>query len=151
MQRSVTLIPRGRGAQVTYTEGLRSITGHQQPVDDDEVAMVSMGSVKDWRAGHAWAMDRRSQILRYVAEELIRRQTASCSAEIDEVSGQILLRRIPAEPLFDGSPDFIPAGRFGDRRARLGLLALSAVLAFGAGVWIKSCVSAVPPDSVRTP
>lgn len=142
MQRSVTLIERGREGQVLYTEGLRSITGSQEFGGGDVVAIVSMGSEKDWRHSHGWALVRRSQILRYIAEEVIRQRAPSCAAEIDESSGDILLRRT-TDGLTPKAADVSWVRSLGDLRGRLALLGLAAVAAFAAGALIKTCVFSV--------
>ncbi len=77
MDRIVTLTQHGRESQVTYSEGPRTITGYQEFGGAAVVAIVSMGSADVWRVRHPWAVERRTQILRYVADELIRQQAPS--------------------------------------------------------------------------
>jgi hypothetical protein len=96
MTRSVSLSQRGREGQVTYREGLRFITGYQEFGGGDVVAIVSMGNAAEWQAHHAWALEQRPQILRYIADEVIRQAAPSCVAEIDEVRGDILVRETSA-------------------------------------------------------
>lgn len=93
MMRSVSISQRGREGQVTYRDGLRFITGYQEFGGGDVVAIVSMGNVSDWRKQHAWALDRRAEILRYIADEVIRQAAPSCVAEVDEERGDILVRQ----------------------------------------------------------
>jgi hypothetical protein len=92
MNKSVTVTERGREGEVTYREDSRTITGYQEFGGGDVVAIVSMGSADDWRARHPWAVERRAQILRFIADEVIRQKAPSCSAEIDESRGDIVLR-----------------------------------------------------------
>jgi hypothetical protein len=88
----VTITERGREGHITYREGLREVSGYHEFGGGDVVAIVSMGSVDEWRARHGWAVDRRAEILRHVAAEVIRQRAPSCSAQIDEARGDILLR-----------------------------------------------------------
>jgi len=94
----VTITQQGREGHVTYREGLRTIVGYQEFGGADVVAIVSMGSAIDWRARQPWAVDRRAEILRCVAAEVIRQMAPPCSAEIDDASGAIVLRSAGASP-----------------------------------------------------
>jgi len=156
LHRTVTISERGREGHVTYTEGGNAITGYQEFGGGDVVAIVSMGSAKEWGAHHPWAVDRRAQILRYVADELIRQKAPTCSAEVDESRGDILLRssgaaassmriagRASAQPSspFDlsrgsGSADVSWVRRYGEIKAKFGVFVLVVVLALCAVLWI---------------
>ena len=63
----VSVVQHGRDGHVTYHDGAHSITGYQEFGGGDVVAIVSMGSDDDWRVRHGWAIDRRADILRFVA------------------------------------------------------------------------------------
>lgn len=154
MNRSVTITDRGREGEVTYHDGARAITGYQELGGADAVAVVSMGSVEDWRARHEWAVDRRAQILRYVADEVIRQKARGCSAEINEASGAIVLRKAGAAGLLRGALlSGAPAGtstaadaswvfRFSRLKAQFATIVLVIALIVGAAVWIKTRILA---------
>lgn len=91
MRAHVTIVETGREGQVIYTEGFRHVSGYWEFGGGDVVAIVGMGSVEDWRAHHPWALERRAQILRFVADEVLRQRAPRCVASIDEASGDIRL------------------------------------------------------------
>lgn len=140
MARTVTVTQHGREGQVTYRDGLRTIVGYQEFGGADVVAIVSMGSPNDWRARHAWAVDQRATILRFIADELIRQWAPSCAAEIDEARGDILLRGSAA--VATGAAATTPAAdaawvrRHGELKARLAVIALIVALFFAAVMWV---------------
>lgn len=88
----VTIVEEGREGRVEYGDGLRTISGYWQFGGDDIVTIISMGSLEDWQRSHDWAVAKRAEILRFVADEVIRLRAPSCTAEIDAQSGDILLR-----------------------------------------------------------
>lgn len=163
MFRSVRVNQHGRDGEVIYTENRRSIDGYREFGGGDVVAIVSMGSIDDWRAHHAWALERRGEILRYVADELIRRHAPSCVADIDAASGVILLRQRTAAAPAAGestaptrttsspqsssptSGDAAWVRRYGELKGRLGAIGLIVVLVFGALLWFKTRVLVVQP------
>lgn len=89
----VTITEEGRSGSVRYDEDGRSISGWWEFAGGDAIAMVSMGATDEWVRVHAWALERRSAILRYVAEEVIRQKATGCKADIDEAGGWIEIRR----------------------------------------------------------
>jgi hypothetical protein len=89
MGRRVTIVEQGRTGHVTYQEDQHAITGYWEFGGGDVVAIVAMGSAEEWRARHPWARDRRAEILRVIAGEVIRQRAPSCVASIDEASGAI--------------------------------------------------------------
>jgi hypothetical protein len=157
MKPNVTITESGRESSITYSEGSRAITGYQEFGGADVVAIVSMGSIDDWRARHAWAVDRRAQILRYVADEVIRQKAPGCSAEINDANGDIVLRKAgmgAVGALRVAAPSGVTTAtavrdnaswvfRFSWLRAMFALVVLAIVSIIGAGVWIKNRVLAV--------
>lgn len=91
---AVTFLDGSRTGRVTYVDGRSTITGYVELGGNDVVAILSMGSAKEWCKHHGWALERRSMILRVVADEAIRQRSPGCVAEIDETSGDILLRAV---------------------------------------------------------
>ena len=92
MSPRVSVVQHGRDGHVTYHEGANAITGYFEFGGGDVVAIVSMGSDAGWRAHHGWAIDRRGEVLRFVAAELIRHKAPDCQATIDDASGDIVFR-----------------------------------------------------------
>jgi len=84
----------GRDGSVRYTEGLlRVIDGHFEIGGGSVLAIISFGSQEEWRAAQPWAVDRRAEILGFIAADLIRQQAPNCAPDIDEATGVILLRQ----------------------------------------------------------
>lgn len=89
----VTITEEGRSGSVTYEEQGRSISGWWEFAGGDAIAIVCMGGAEEWNARHAWAVDRRTAILRLIADAVIRQKAGGCSAEIEEEGGWITIRR----------------------------------------------------------
>jgi len=155
----VSVVQHGRDGHVTYHDGANTITGYQEFGGGDVVAIVSMGSDDDWRVRHGWAIDRRADILRFVATELIRQKAPDCHATIDHASGDIVFRAGgPSAGLVTTAhapPAAGPGTRIEDSsawvrryyafRGRLGALALIAVALVGAALWVKTRVLVTQP------
>lgn len=142
MARRVTIIEHGRDGYVVYAGGLGAIKGYWAFGGDDVVTIVSMGSREDWRRAHAWAEDQRAEILRFVADETIRQRAPGCAAEIDEETGNILLRQTADSTKFVAAKS--PANhakaanfvrRYGDLRAMAALIVLGIVSVAGVLMW----------------
>jgi hypothetical protein len=138
---SVIITENGRSGRAQYREDARTIDGYFEFGGGDVVAIVSMGSREDWRRSHAWAMDRRAVILQFVADEVVRQRAPACTAEIDEQSGDILLRQAAAQ----SSPAPLPTAegraarfvhRFRDVKAMFGMGVLVVALLIGGLVWL---------------
>ncbi len=89
----VTITEEGRSGSVVYEEEGQRIGGWWEFAGGDAIAIVNMGSAEEWRHGQAWAVERRSGILRFVAAEVVRQKAGGCRAEIDEPNGWITIRR----------------------------------------------------------
>jgi hypothetical protein len=152
MNRSVTFIQQGREGQAIYSEGPHSIAGYQEFGGGDVVAILSMGTVDDWRTRHAWAVERRAEILHFVADEAIRQKAPGCTAEIDEQGGNILLRSkkaggaLPAAAAGSrGESQSAWVFRLGELRSKFALVVLVAVLGLAAAAWVAKKVLMVQP------
>ncbi|MFO1054705.1 MAG: hypothetical protein U1F36_20985 [Planctomycetota bacterium] len=153
MQRNVSIRQSGRDGQVTYTEAEGAITGHWEFGGGDVTAIVSMGSEAEWRTRHRWAVARRAEILRFVAEEVCRQKAPGHRAEIDESSGAICLRpggdglgRLSATPLPQGGePAHAWVSRYASLRARFAMiLTIGALLVVGL-IWLKNRMFSIVP------
>ena len=157
MKRSVTIIEHGRDGSVRYSDGLRSIEGYWEFGGNDVVTIVSMGTHDEWLRDHAWAVPQRDDILRLVADEVIRQRAPTCVAEIDDLRGYILLRvsadkdraaRASARP--SAAPDAATyVRRYGDLKSMLAFGVLVIVLVLGAIAWLgRSALSVAPASGV---
>lgn len=139
MTRRVEITSDGRDGRVLYRDGARVINGYWEFGGGDVVTIVSMGTADEWRAGPSWALGERAAILQFVADEVIRQRAPSCSAEIDDAGGVILLRQIPGRtppPPHANRPKaraFLE--RYRDIRAKFAVGVLVATLIVGALMW----------------
>lgn len=95
MERNVSITGSGRSGQVVYREAAGELSFYWEFGGGDVVASVQVGTETEWRTKHLWAAERRSEILRFLAAELVRQKAPSCRAEIDERRGWINLRQPP--------------------------------------------------------
>jgi hypothetical protein len=135
MLRTVSIADHGREGCVTYIEGLHSLSGYQEFGGADVVAIVAMGDAGEWRTHHAWAADRRAEILRFIADELIRQRASACTADIDDERGDIVLRK-SATGATATSADAAWVFRYGERKAKFALIVLAIVALVAAFAWI---------------
>lgn len=123
-----------------YADGLHTISGTWEFGGNDVVAIVSMGSSEDWQRSHAWAVNERAKILRFVADEVIRQKAASCAATIDEQSGSITLRQRPGASTPTPSTRQAQAATFvnslRDLKTMLATIVLVALVVIGVVVWL---------------
>ena len=157
MPPTVTITEHGRDGHVAYSEGLlHSINGYWEFGGNDVVAIVSMGSLEEWQRHQAWAVERRASILRFVAQEVIRQRAPTCTPDIDEEMGVILLKGTTAGPqasarvlqVGDGSSSakalaFVQ--RYKKLRAMFVIGVLAVALVGGAIWWLGRNVLAVAP------
>lgn len=152
---SVTIIEQGREGRVEYGEGLHTISGYWGFGGGNVVAVVSMGSQEDWQRSNGWALEKRASILRFVADEVVRRRAPTCTAEIDEKSGDIMLRE--GRPGTSPAPAAAPssnqakaaafAHKYRDVRATFAIGALVLVLIVGGLVWLGQKATTVTAAS----
>ncbi len=150
MFRSVSISSSGRSGSVTYREGVQHIDCYWEfGGAEDVVAIVQCGTVEEW-SRYPWALDRRDEILGFIAREVIRQQAPTCVADIDGHTGDILLRQTA------GRAKTRPARaadttswirRLSRLRARLGLGVLLVALAVVGGVWFRRAVMIDPGKS----
>jgi hypothetical protein len=172
MTPQVSIDTRGRAGTVTYREAGNELVCHWE-FGGDVVAIVQCGDGDRWRA-YPWALPRRTAILRFVADEVVRQQAPTCRAEIDLVSGDILLHQQGSggqaaapwsRPLPAIGQTVTPAPsseaawvfRLSTLRMKFGLFLLLGSLVAGALMWIKQTVFSIDPGkgtpigaSVRT-
>ena len=90
--RRVDITQNGPTGSVVYREPAGSLSFYWEFGGGDVVAIVQ---VDDRTAlNTSWIADRRADILRFVADEVIRQKAPKCRAEINETAGEILLRQV---------------------------------------------------------
>jgi hypothetical protein len=91
---SVSFGERGRDGYVYYSEFVvRAMSFYWEFGGGDTVAIVSYGSVEEWKKEYPWAVERRPEILDRVAKEVIRQRAPGCRAVIDEKSNCIYIKQ----------------------------------------------------------
>lgn len=148
MAGKVTIIGNGRDGRVRYQEGANTIDGYWEFGGNEVVTIVSMGEREEWRGRHPWALDRRADILRFVADEVIRLRAPTCTATIDEESGTILVRA-PGGGTYTAPRAEAKAAAFVKRystiKAMVGIGVLLLLLVAGAVLWVGKKVLTVAP------
>lgn len=160
----MTISESGRSGIVQYREPGGELAFHWEFGGGDVVAIVQCGDHGRWEA-YPWAIARRPEILGFVAREVVRQKAPGCRAEIDERTGDILLRSSGAPP---PPPANVPiptprikaeafVRRYTNLKAMLGLGVLVIALIVAAIVWtgkkviMVNAVHGVPlGDVVRT-
>ncbi len=89
MEQKVTITESGRSGAVIYHGSGGQISGWWEFAGGNTLAIVGMGGLSEWEHGHTWAVDRRSEILRFVAEEVVRQKAGGRRYTLDEDSGFI--------------------------------------------------------------
>lgn len=152
MRRNVTIVENGRSGDVHYSEGFHSIRGYWELGGGDVVTIVSMGTREEWQLSQAWAVEQRASVLRFVADEVIRQRAPSCTAEIDEERGTILIRQGAPVPITAPSPQakaqtFVR--RYYKLKAMAGIGVLLLALIIGGVIWVgKKALSVAPASGV---
>ena len=86
---SVGISEQGRYGSVTYRDPAGSLSFYWEFGGGTTVASITVGDEAEWREKHPWAAGRRAEILRRVADEVIRQKAPSSRAEIDDQRGFI--------------------------------------------------------------
>jgi hypothetical protein len=84
----------GRCGAIAYHEPTGSLTFYSELGSSDSVALIWGESADHWHACHPWAADRRRDILKRVAEEVVRQKAPNCPADIQEPQGLIHIREL---------------------------------------------------------
>src|SRR5689334_16023721 len=93
MQRSVAITENGRSGHVHYREPAGELSFYWEFGGGEVVAIVQAASLEEWHKAAPWAVERRAEILRFVAAEVLRQRAPTCHADIDERAGRIYLRQ----------------------------------------------------------
>ncbi|MBK8340865.1 MAG: hypothetical protein IPK99_13105 [Flavobacteriales bacterium] len=153
--RNVVITENGRSGSVTYREPAGSLAFYWEFGGGDVVTIIQVHDAA-WKAQPAWLIGRQAEILRFVADEVIRRKAPGCRAEINQATGEILLRQVGPPPVHvEADVSFVR--RLSRVKAALGIIVLILALIFGGVMWFKNKVLVIDPgkgtavgSSVRT-
>jgi len=70
----VVIADKGRCGTIEYREDSGSVPFYWEFGGGGKVAIISGPKPAEWDLSHSWARERRTQIMRRVAETVIRRQ-----------------------------------------------------------------------------
>jgi hypothetical protein len=104
MPRNVSISDHGRSGFVVYRDHSGSLDFHWDFGGGDEVVTLRVTDPAAWANGSAWPIDRRPELLRFVAAEVIRQKAPTCRAEIDEAAGVLHLRQAAPMPVRPSPP-----------------------------------------------
>ena len=76
--------PSGRDGYVFYYEGSQELPFYWEYGGGNVVVIARFDEPDKFAVRYPWAAGRRREILERLAQELIRQQAPSCTAEIDE-------------------------------------------------------------------
>ena len=71
---SVGIEETGRNGSVTYRDAAGSLSFYWEFGGGDTVATLEVGTESEWRSRPPWAAARRTEILRRIADEVIRQK-----------------------------------------------------------------------------
>lgn len=162
----VTIRENGRSGTVHYRGAGGELDFWWEFGGGDTVAILHVGTAGEWAMQHPWALPHRDEILRRVADEVIRQRAPTCVAAVDDEGFMTLRTRGAREDAADasaiGDASSAPAGpaarhmtlseRRGNLAGRLGLavFAVAGLLALGRSAFtIRTTGSPVGP-SLRT-
>jgi hypothetical protein len=155
--RKLTVSATGRSGTATYSDPDGELSCYWELGGNDVVTIVQAGSQDHWRSHYPWAYRRRSEILSFIAAEACRQMAPQARTEINERSGEILLRQDPATV----RPVVVPQNawyyRLRDLKMKLALWVLAGALVFVALAGVKAMFFEIDPSpgtpqglSVRT-
>jgi len=152
MSAQVTIQDHGRSGAVTYQDEVGRLQFHSEVGGGDVVAIVQCGDAKRWEA-HPWARARRAEILRFVADEVIRQKAPGCTAAIDVGSGDIVLRKSQPSIARRAAPaaavrtadDVAWYYRFRAMQMKFAIAATIVSLIFAGALWLMKMVLEIDP------
>ena len=150
MTGKVEITSEGRSGTASYREPAGSVDCYWELGGNEILAIVNGGSVEEWRKNHAWALPRRLEILRFIADEMIRQEAPGCLASIDGTSGTILLKSTKGAARQRPSmaqKDSAWVVRYRQLRTKLALFVLAGTVLFGGAAWVKTRLFVIDPGS----
>lgn len=155
--RSVTITRDGRSGTLIYREAAGQLSFYWEFGGGDAFAIVQAGSRDEWKKHHPWAAARRTEILRFVAAETVRQEAPGCRPEVDERTGNIILRQGASPPVAAAPADVAWYYRLRTLRLKFALVVLAVTLGVAGILGVKNSVLQIDPGkgapfglSVRT-
>ncbi|MCC7503150.1 MAG: hypothetical protein IT229_11515 [Flavobacteriales bacterium] len=154
----MAVVENGRSGTVIYHDPAGQLSFPWEFGGGDVVAIVSMGSKEEWAGSYAWALDRRTSIMRFVAGEVVRQRAPSCTVEIDDLSGDVLLLQSGTKDRTAVAGATVPAPsakaeafvrRYSKLKMMMGVGVLGVALVIGGVFWLgKKALSVSPRNGV---
>lgn len=89
---------RGRGGTIAYSEGPNTAYFEWELGGGDSIAIVTGPPPQEWDLTLPWARDRRREILRRIADHVIRTRAPTSRAEfVDDDTAFVLRKGDPAK------------------------------------------------------
>jgi len=135
--RRVDILEKGRYGSVVYREPAGSFSFYWEFGGGDTVAIIQVEDAAGWKAGHPWAVGRRSEILRFVADEVIRQKAPGNRAEIDEQAGCINILQGSRREQGAQAHEF-PTSAYWTLRMNFAIIVLAVAVIVAGIVWAKN-------------
>ncbi len=143
-QRTVTIVEEGRIGRVHYRERAGELSFAWEFGGGDVVVIVHVGTPAEWNASNRWAAERRTEIVRFVAAELVRQKAPACRAEIDDEVGCLYLRQTAPASAPSPTTSFSMA-RLRRLRSILAGVVLAGAMIAAAGLWLGQKLLSIDP------
>ena len=146
--RHVEITENGRSGAVLYREVAGSLAFFWEFGGGDTVAIVQIDDIGMWKAPPSWLAGRQGEILRFVADEVVRQKAPGSHAEIEEAGGVILIKQgqpISKPPERDQDEAVAWMRRYSRLRMKLGLVVLAGACIAAAFFWFKNKVLVIDP------
>ena len=133
----VDILENGRSGSVVYRDSIDTLTFTWEFGGEDVVAIIQVQDTVAWKNRPTWSAVRREQVLRFVADALIRQKSPTSHAEIDTEAGAILLRQ-GSHPSPRSQPTVAFVHRYARLKSMMGIAVLVLAIAIGGVLWLKN-------------
>lgn len=95
------IVEHGRDGQVIYRDSAGELSFYWEFGGNNVLALINVGTAAEWSRRSPWAVARRGEILRFVADEVARQKAPNAPVKVDDAAGVIYLfeRGVPAAPV----------------------------------------------------
>jgi hypothetical protein len=150
----VDIVEQGATGTVTYIDPMGSIPCYWEYGGGETIAIIHAGTAAEWQGNHPWAVSQRAEILRRIADEVVRQVAPKSLVRLDDAAGFIYIQGSkPSEPHTTGSKSreqkrFEAAAwmrRYSKLRMKLGLVVLGLGLIAAGFMWFKNKFLVIDP------
>jgi hypothetical protein len=150
----VDIVEQGVSGTVTYIDPAGSIPCYWEYGGGETIAIIHAGTAAEWQRSHPWAVSQRAEILRRIADEVVRQVAPKSLVRLDDAAGFIYIQGSkPSEPHTTGSKSreqkrFEAAAwmrRYSKLRMKLGLVVLGLGLIAAGFMWFKNKFLVIDP------